>query len=124
MSDTDIYKNRERMPVGGNGRPKRKRRRHSSMSHPFDEKERRRRSRNSGFRRFLHLIRKDENEKFFWWILFGVITLILVSLAVWQYVIRKHLIEEKVGKVKYHEYQPRHIPEHPQPSQIPDSASE
>ena len=88
MSDTDIYKNRERMPYG-NKRPRRSTRRRSSDSQrAFDDHSRKRRSRNSGLRRLLHLYRKKENEKVVWWSVLAC-TLVLVFLAaIWQFWVR------------------------------------
>jgi len=84
MSDTDIYKNRQPMPVTGT-KPKRRRRR-SSNSEVFDETgNRRRRSKNSGFRRLLHLLRKPKNEKRFWLGLLIGTAVILIFIAIWQF---------------------------------------
>jgi len=86
MSETDIYKNRERTQMASDAPHARKgRRRRSSNLSSFDETERRRRSKNSGFRRLLHLLRKSENERYFWK---GFLVLILVLLAligIWQF---------------------------------------
>lgn len=96
MSDTDIYKKREPMPYG-NRNPKHsgRRRRTSESRRSFDDKTRKRRSKNSGLRRLLHLYRKEENEKFFWWSILTVITVLLVSLAIWQFVIRELKIRQQ-----------------------------
>ena len=86
MSETDIYKNRERDQVASDAPLSRKgRRRRSSHLRSFEETERRRRSKNSGLRRLLHVLRKSENERYFWK---GFLVLILVLLAligIWQF---------------------------------------
>ena len=48
----------------------------------------RRRSRNSGFRRFIHLMKKPEFSKKFWTILLGVSGLILILLIIWDFFFR------------------------------------
>ena len=48
----------------------------------------RRRSRNSGIRRFIHLMRKPEFSKKFWMILLGVSGLILLVLIIWDFFFR------------------------------------
>ena len=109
MSDTDIYKNREVMPVG-NKPPDKKRRRRKQSQRAFDETDRKRRSKNTGLRRFLHLSRKSENEKVIW-ISFGVLfAVVLILIAIWQYFIKEVLVREKETADQYIEYQP-HIPE-------------
>ena len=83
MSDTDIYKNRERMPYGDK-RPRRStRRRRSDSQRAFDDHTRKRRSRNSGLRRLLHLYRKKESEKVIWLSVLTVAVVVLVLLAIW-----------------------------------------
>ena len=84
MSDTDIYKSRERSQDTPNAsRPGRRRR--SSSHHSFDEKDRRRRSKNSGLRRFLHLYRKGENEKHVWRGMLILTVVIMALIAIWQF---------------------------------------
>ncbi|MBN2162784.1 MAG: hypothetical protein JXR25_15230 [Pontiellaceae bacterium] len=106
MSDTDIYKKREPMPIGTR-RPKHsgRRRRSNREKRPFDDQNRKRRSRNSGFRRLLHLYRKRDNEKIFWWSLFISTLVLLVGLAVWQFVIREATIRQQEKGDDYIEYQ-------------------
>lgn len=106
MSDTDIYKKREPMPLG-NRHPKRskRRRRSSRKSRPFDDHSRARRTKNTGLRRLLHLYRKKENEKFFWWTLLGTIVVLLVLLAIWQFGIREHFIRQQEKEDDYLHYQ-------------------
>lgn len=116
MSDTDIYKKREPMPYGSDRNRKPKRRRRSSRQHrAFDDPNRKRRSRNSGLRRLLHLYRKQENEKVVWWTLMIVIVIGIVSLAVWQFVIREYQIRHAEQQDDYIQYQ-RVIPETQAPS--------
>lgn len=109
MSDTDIYKNREALPVG-NKPPDKRRRRRKTTRRAFDDNDRKRRSKNTGFRRLLHLFRKSENEKVIW-ISFGVLfVVILIGVAIWQFFITEQLVREQETADQYIEYQP-HIPE-------------
>ncbi len=108
MSDTDIYKNREPMPAAKKPSKKRRRRR-SAPQRAFDDKERKRRSRNSGLRRLLHLFRKSENEKVIWSVVGVLFVVILVSAAVWQFVIRERMIIQNEQSDDYMRYQ-RDIP--------------
>lgn len=87
MSKTDIYKNREQVQLTSDDPRFRKasRRRRSSSKRTFDEHERRRRKKNSGFRRLLHLSRKPDNEKNFWWGILIVFVVLLSAIAVWQF---------------------------------------
>ena len=111
MSETDIYKNREAMPVGGNKPPKKRRKRRSSSQHAFDDnKNRKRRSKNSGLRRLLHLSRKADNEKYFWSSIGIVIVAVLCIIAIWQFVIVEHLVRSEESESDYIQYQPS-IPE-------------
>jgi hypothetical protein len=93
MSDTDIYKNRE--PIAQP--PKKSRRKRSSSSyHLFDDEPvRKRRSKNTGLRRLLHLSRKGENEKFFWWGLLVCIVFLLAITAIWQYYVTEKIARER-----------------------------
>ena len=101
MSDTDIYKNRERMPYGIK-RPRRSTRRKSSNpQRAFDDHSRKRRSKNSGLRRFLHLYRKKENEKTVWWSMLACAVVILVVLAIWQFWIRELMIRSQNEETHY-----------------------
>jgi hypothetical protein len=105
MSDTDIYKNRERMPYGDK-RPRRStRRRRSNSQRAFDDHSRKRRSRNSGLRRLLHLYRKKENERVFWLSLIIFIAVILTLLAIWQFWIREAIFRAKNEQAPYIRYQ-------------------
>ncbi|MDF7825535.1 hypothetical protein P4B35_16030 [Pontiellaceae bacterium B12227] len=109
MSDTDIYKNREAMPVG-NKPPHKRRRRRKKTQRAFDDHDRKRRSKNSGLRRLLHLSRKSENEKVIW-ISAGVLfAVVLIVIAIWQFVIKEQLVREQETADQYIEYQPN-IPE-------------
>lgn len=109
MSDTDIYKNREAMPLGKKPE-KKKRRRRTGSERAFDDHSRKRRKKNSGLRRFLHLSRKSENEKVIWSTI-GILTLILlIAVAVWQFFISELLIRQQEQETERVEYQP-HIPD-------------
>ena len=112
MSDTDIYKNRERMPYG-NKRPRRSsRRRRSDSQRAFDDHTRKRRSSNSGLRRLLHLYRKKESEKVVWLSVLTCTVVILVVLAIWQFWIRELIIRSENEQAPYIRYQ-TDIPESP-----------
>jgi hypothetical protein len=105
MSDTDIYKNRERMPYG-NKRPKRStRRRRSDSQRAFDDHSRKRRSKNSGLRRLLHLYRKKDSEKVVWWSVLASAVVILVAVAIWQFGIRELIIRSENEQVQYKQSQ-------------------
>lgn len=105
MSETDIYKSREAMPMGKKPEKKRRRRR-SGSNRAFDDKNRKRRSKNSGLRRFLHLSRKSENEKIFWWTAGILLSVLLISIAIWQFFVSEQLIRQKEAETEYIEYQP------------------
>lgn len=92
MSDSDIYKNRERMPVGKKPTKKSSRRRRADSNRSFDDHSRKRRSKNSGLRRLLHLWRKQENEKVFWGSIGVVTVVVLVLIALWQFVILEKVV--------------------------------
>jgi hypothetical protein len=106
MSDTDIYKKREPMPYGSRD-PKRssRRRRSSESQRAFDDHSRKRRSRNSGLRRLLHLYRKSENEKYFWWTIAVTLAVVLMVLGVWQFVIREFQIRKQNEQDDYMQYE-------------------
>ena len=117
MSDVDIYKNREAMPVS-NKPPEKKRRRREKSQRAFDEHDRKRRSKNTGFRRFIHLFRKSENEKVIW-ISFGVLFVVILGLvAIWQYLIKEQLVRNQEIAGQYIEYQSR-IPERNEDGTLP-----
>jgi len=92
MSQTDIYKNRERVQTTPTApHAKKGLRRRSSSRDAFDETgNRRRRSKNSGLRRLLHLSRKEGAEKKFWWGLLIAIVVILSFIAIWQFWYLEH----------------------------------
>lgn len=105
--NTDIYKNREPMPFSGANRPKKKRRRRSQSRRAFDDhSQRKRRSRNSGFRRLLHLSRKSSNEKVFWSTIGIVTVVLLIALGIWQFWIREMQIRKQEKENNYMNYQP------------------
>ena len=86
MSNTDIYRDRERMPSSGKNTRRYDRKRRSSRSNrSFDQHERKRRSKNSGFRRLLHIYRKKQSEKVFWWFAAVLLIGILVAMSIWQF---------------------------------------
>ncbi|MDF7807224.1 hypothetical protein P4E94_07230 [Pontiellaceae bacterium B12219] len=117
MSDTDIYKNREAMPIGNKPEKKRRRRR-SGSNRAFDDHSRKRRSKNSGLRRLLHLARKSKNEKIIW-ISMGVLFVsILIIIAIWQFIILEYQVRQQERSDDYIEYQ-REIPEMPGDSAAP-----
>ncbi len=100
---SDIYKNKERMPVA---ETKPKRRRRSSPLRAFDDQgERRRRSKNAGGRRLLHLSRKGENEKVFWWGLLIAIVVVLGLISIWQFGIREHVLRQQSDQENSERYQ-------------------
>jgi cytoskeletal protein RodZ len=94
MSDTDIYKKREAMPIG-NKPEKKKRRRRSGTNRAFDDHSRKRRSKNSGLRRFLHLSRKSKNEKVIWISVGVLFIVILLIVGIWQFVILEYQVRQK-----------------------------
>ena len=86
MSETDIYKSRERgQGASGASHSRKGRRRRSSNLRSFNETERRRRSKNSGFRRLLHVLRKSENERYFWKGFLFLVLVLLVGIGIWQF---------------------------------------
>ncbi|MDZ8117440.1 hypothetical protein [Pontiella agarivorans] len=105
MSESDIYKKREPIPMGK--KPEKKRRRRRSDSHrSFDDHTRKRRSKNSGLRRLLHLSRKAENEKVIW-TAFGVgLLIVVVAIAIWQFFIQERLVRQEENNKDYAEYLP------------------
>jgi len=112
MSDTDIYKNRERMPYG-NKRPRRStRRRRTDSQRAFDDHSRKRRSKNSGLRRLLHLYRKKENEKVVWWSVLVSAVVIIIAVAIWQFGIRELIIRSQNEQMQYIQSQSA-VPEAP-----------
>lgn len=115
MAETDIYKNREAMPQG-NKPPKKKRRRRTDSQRAFDDRIRKRRSKNSGFRRFLHLSRKSENEKMFWGSIGILFVVILIIIGVWQFVVLEHMVRKEEKADDYLEPY-RSIPEAPADTQ-------
>ncbi len=90
MPSTDIYQNNDRpIPKREDHQPVSSRRPRSPAS--FDEtvakdvsKTNRRRRRNSGRRRFQHLMRKPEFNRKFWIIMLSTSLLILTLLILWD----------------------------------------
>ncbi|QBG46578.1 hypothetical protein EGM51_03890 [Verrucomicrobia bacterium S94] len=104
MSESDIYKQREPIPMGKKPEKKRRRRR-SDSQRAFDDRPRKRRSRNSGLRRLIHLARKSENEKIVWSV-FGIgILLLVVVVAIWQFFLQERLIRQEEQSSDYIENQ-------------------
>ncbi len=92
MADTDIYKNRERMPASREStRRYTKRRRRSTSS----DQPRKRRSRNSGFRRLLHLYRKKKNQRIIMWAIAVMIIALLVYAVFWDLIVRPQKSQDK-----------------------------
>ncbi len=104
MSNIDIYKNREPLPgVPKESRPKKGRRRRSASQRAFDDTgHRRRRTKNSGFRRLLHLARKDKNEKRFWWGLLITIVVGLTLLAIWQFFYLEYVARQQAEQNEHY----------------------
>jgi len=96
MPSSDIYKVQE--PPGAKkeeASSTSSRRRRSRSSESYDEvmdkditKTNRRRNKNSGFRRFRHLLKKPDFSRNFWTIILSVAGLILVSLIIWDFFFR------------------------------------
>jgi hypothetical protein len=108
MSETDIYKQRERVQMTAEDPRFRKarRRRRTSSRRGFDERDHRRRSKNSGLRRMLHLTRKSENERYFWWSILTAVIVLLVLVGLWQfwyldYVAKKQSLETEYSRPTY-----------------------
>lgn len=110
MSDTDIYKKREAMPIGARKKPDKKRRRRSTHRAFDEESTRKRRSKNSGIRRLLHLSRKSDNEKYIWSSLGIIIVVSLILAAIWQFAVVEYLVRSEEKQDEYIQYQPS-IPE-------------
>ena len=96
MSETDIYKTREPIPQpSGDPKHRKGHRRRSSNRRPFDDNDRRRRSNNPGLRRLLHLSRKSENEKRFWWGALIMVVALLTGIALWQFLYLEREVREQ-----------------------------
>jgi hypothetical protein len=90
MSESDIYTNKQTLPPANETAGRSSRRRREKVK-SFDEtvnddvrQTHRRRSRNSGLRRFIHLMRKPDFSRNFWAILLGTVGLILALLVLWD----------------------------------------
>ncbi len=105
MSDSDIYKSREPVPQAASDDPRfrKGRRRRSSSLRTFDEQDRKRRSKNSGLRRLLHLFRKSDNEKHFWWGILAVTVVLLVSIAIWQFLYMEYVARKQARQDERYE---------------------
>ena len=108
MPSSDIYKVKD-PPWAKKEESSRKpgRRRRSSREN-FDEavnknvsKTHRRRNKNSGFRRFRHLMKKPEFSKKFWTIALSVGALILILLVIWDFFFRYPPIEPEPNAPAY-----------------------
>lgn len=96
MPSSDIYKVKNSTPIQEKkASRKSSRRRRRSSREDFDKavnkdisKTHRRRQKNSGFRRFRHLMKKPEFSKKFWTITISVGVGILVILILWDWFLR------------------------------------
>lgn len=96
MPSSDIYNIKEspwaKAQQEEEKKSRRRRRRHTESFDDVVNKDvsrtHRRRSKNSGFRRFLHLMKKPEFSKKFWTILASVFGAILIVLLVWDWFFR------------------------------------
>ncbi len=97
MASSDIYETKESPWAKKDDAPSTSQRRRRSRPSPesFDDvinkdvsKTNRRRRRNTGFRRFQHLMRKPEFNKKFWTITLSVCALILILLLLWDRFLR------------------------------------
>lgn len=91
MPSSDIYKVKESPWEKKEKAPSRSRRRRQRSTETFDEavgkdvsRTHQRRRKNSGFRRFRHLMKKPEFSKKFWTIALSVGGLILILLVIWD----------------------------------------
>ena len=99
MSQSDLYKNREPVQMTSDDpRFRKSQRRRSSSSHAFDEREHRRRSKNSGFRRLVHLSRKSSNEKALWVSILIVTVVLLALIGIWQFWYMEYVAREQSKK--------------------------
>jgi len=112
MEETDIYKNREPMPIGSGRTQKKHRRRRSRSEFAFDEdRPRRRRSSNSGLRRVLHLARKPHNQRKILIAIGAVTVVFLVFCAFWEFVVVENKAREEEKEHQYTQQSPD-IPSH------------
>ena len=121
MSETDIYKSRETKAPPVDSAKHSGRRRRTSSQRVFDQHDRskgRRRSKNSGLRRLLHLSRKSENEKVFWWTVLITVIVVLTAIAIWQFWYLEYAARKKS------ELNPYRLPDAPQSQPVDASASE
>ena len=93
MSSTDIYKTKESPWVQEQQKKasSSQRRRRRSAGKTFDQavnpdlaNTHKRRSRNSGFRRLQHLLKRPDFAKRFWGTIIGVSAITLITLLVWD----------------------------------------
>lgn len=61
----------------------------------------------------LHLYRKKESEKVFWWSVLGTFVAVLAILAIWQFGIREHLIRKQEKQDDYLQRQQPALNEEP-----------
>jgi hypothetical protein len=95
MPSSDIYDIKEspwaKAQQKQEKKPKPRRRRTESFDEVMNKdvsRTHRRRRKNSGFRRFLHLMKKPEFSKKFWTILLSVFGAILLLLLIWDWFFR------------------------------------
>ena len=110
MPSSDIYKVKEspQVETPGTARTTSRRRRRRRSVESFDEavgkdlsRTHQRRRKNSGFRRFRHLMKKPEFSKKFWTIALSVGGLILVLLVLWDLFLRYPGPEEETSESPY-----------------------
>ena len=95
MPSSDIYQVKESPWAKKEETPPKTRRHRRRSSETFDEavnkdvsQTHRRRQKNSGFRRFLHLLKKPEFSKKFWTIVLSISGIILGALLIWDFFFR------------------------------------
>lgn len=91
MSSSDIYDIKEPPWVKAQNRaPLHRRRRRKPRIESFDEateskrSTRKRRSKNSGLRRFRHLMKQPEYSKRFWLTVASIVAILLIAVIVWD----------------------------------------
>lgn len=103
MSSSDIYEVKEspwaKKPEASSSQHRRRhRRRHETFDAAVNKDisgTHRRRRRNSGFRRFRHLMKNPQFSRNFWLITLGTSVLILVTLIVWDLFFRYPKSQER-----------------------------
>ncbi len=95
MPSSDIYKEKESPRADREESPSVSQRRRRHRSESFDEtvakdlsQSHRRRRKNSGFRRFLHLLKRPDFSKKFWMTVLSISGAILMALIIWDWFFR------------------------------------